>query len=197
VVDLMLATGRTLDVITDVESVESHAAIRSDYDRSQAASVVADLLDKISVECQTEDRLFGLSVATLGALESADGDGLLAIVVAFLLKAMAMHGYRPQFGSCASCGGPVGAGEDRFSLEAGGPLCEGCDVSSREAVRMTRGAREALVGLMRSTMADAGTLGIPRPVLEEAFGLMRAFVVYHVPARCKALDLFAADVASR
>jgi hypothetical protein len=59
---------------------------------------------------------------------------------------------------------------------------------------MTDGAREALSALMRARMAEIGALGVPHGVMLEAFALMRAFVSYHLPARCKALDLYAADV---
>lgn len=194
--DFMLAQGRTLDVITDAETVNAHAAIRADYDKAQAAAVVADVLDKVSVECQTEERLFGLAVATLGAMERAEGDTLLALVVAFLAKAMAMHGYRPQFDACASCGERIGSGDDRFWLEAGGPLCEACDASAGDIARAPAGVRNALGALMRATMAEVGGLGIPREVLRECFALMRAFVRYHLPARLKALDLYSAGVLS-
>ena len=194
VADFLLSTGRTLDVITDVESVASHALIRADYDRAQAASVIADVLDKISVECQVEDRLFGLSVATLDAMQTAEGTGLLAIVVAFLEKAMAMHGYRPQFASCASCGGPLHTVDDRYSLEAGGPLCAACDAPLRETAPATAEVRATLAALMGATMTEAAASPASARVLAGCFAVMRAFVGYHVPARLKALDLYAAEV---
>jgi DNA repair protein RecO (recombination protein O) len=193
VVDLLLHTGRTLETISEAEIVAAHAAIRSDYDRAQAASVVADFLDKVSVECQTEDRLFGLATATLDALETAEGDTLLALVVAFLLKGMAMHGYRPQFDGCVECGAQA-AGETRFSLELGGPYCEGCGSQGPDVAYLSPHARNALVRLMAAKMSEVEGLALPREVLADAFGVMRAFVVYHVPARMKALALYAAEV---
>lgn len=194
VADLLLSRGRSLDVITDAEIVSGHGAIRTDYDRAQAASVVADVLDKISVECQIDDRLFGLAEATLDAMESAGGDTLLVLVTAFLVKAMAMHGYRPQFDACASCGAPVGGAVSTYSLEVGGPLCEGCEAPARECAHASAAVRSALASLMRATMAEAATLQVDRRVLVDAFALMRAFVRYHVHARLKALDLYATDV---
>ena len=194
VLDMMLHTGRTLETITDAEIVVSHASLREDYDRSQAAAVVADFLDKVSVECQTEDRLFALACSTLDAMDTAEGDDLLALVVAFLLKGMAMHGYRPQFDACASCGAGT-AGGTLFSLESGGPLCEACGVTGPDVIGLSPSARNALVALMGARMAEVGELGIPRPVLVDAFALMRALVVYHVPARLKALAMYAAGVA--
>lgn len=198
IADFMLHTGRTLETITDADVVSSHAPLREDYDRAQAASVVADFLDKVSVECQAEDRLFALAGATLDAMETAEGDVLLALVVAFLLKGMAMHGYRPQFDACAACGAPI-AGEAPFALESGGPACDGCggadgDLAGRFA-RLPEGARNALRALLFARMTEVGALGIPRPVLAEALELVRAFVVYHVPARMKALGMYASAVA--
>ncbi|MRS11526.1 MAG: DNA repair protein RecO [Actinobacteria bacterium] len=194
VVDMLLHTGRTLETISDAEIVTSHAAIREDYDRAQAASVVADFLDKVSVECQTEDRLFALACATLDAMDGAEDDALLALVVAFLLKGMAMHGYRPQFDACAVCGSRAGAGEIRFALELGGPACEACSGAGDEAVWLSGDARAACKALMSAKMAEVAELGVPHGVLAEAFGVMRAFVVYHVPAKLKALGMYSAEV---
>lgn len=194
----MLHSGRSLETITDVEIVVSHAALREDYDRAQAASVVADFLDKVSVECQTEERLFALAGATLDAMETAEGDTLLALVVAFLLKGMAMHGYRPQFDSCAACGAPV-RGDAPFSLESGGVVCDGCGGADQtigvQFAHLPEGARNALRALMTAKMAEVEALAVPRSVLAEAFGVVRAFVVYHVPARMKALAMYAGEVA--
>lgn len=193
VADLLLHTGRSLETITEAEIVTAHAAIRTDYDRAQAASVVADFLDKVSVECQTEDRLFGLACATLDALETAGGDTLPALVVAFLLKGMAMHGYRPQFEGCVECGASA-ATETRFSLELGGLYCEGCGEQGPDVVYLSPAARSALVRLMAARMAEVGEFTLSREALTDAFGVMRAFVAYHVPARLKALALYAAEV---
>ena len=68
---LMLHTGRSLDVITEAEVVDAHGAVREDFDRLSAASVIADVLDKLSVQGQAEDRIYGLGRATLSALEAA------------------------------------------------------------------------------------------------------------------------------
>lgn len=193
VVDLLLHTGRTLETVSDIETVQSHAPIREDYDRMEAASVVADFLDKVSVEGQAEERLFPLALATLDAMDAASPDALLALVVAFLLKGMAMQGYRPQFEACALCGTPIHGGEV-FSLEGGGLVCENCSAAEAQAVTLSEDAREALVALMRARMSEVASLGIPRDVLLDALGVLRAFIGYHVPARMKALGMFVAEV---
>ena len=47
-VDLLLHTGRTLDVIAECSSVDSHAALREDFDRQMAAAVAEDLLENLT-----------------------------------------------------------------------------------------------------------------------------------------------------
>jgi recombinational DNA repair protein (RecF pathway) len=61
-----------VEVVSDARSVDLHAGLRTDYERSTAASVVLDVLDKMAVEGQPEERLFGLACATLGASETAE-----------------------------------------------------------------------------------------------------------------------------
>lgn len=193
VVDLMLARGRSLDIITEVDSVASHDALRGDLDRLSAASVVADFLDKVSVECQTEERLFALATTTLDVMEVSPVADLPALVIAFLVKGMSMHGYRPQLASCASCAGAHADGHAatvRFSLSAGGVMCASCAGDDPSALRVSADVPVALGALLGAKMAEVGGLGIPERVLRDALGLLRAFVGYHVPSRMKALDMY-------
>lgn len=189
VADLLVHEGRSLDTISDVEIANPHAGIRGDYDRTTAAAVVADFLDKISVECQTEDRLFGLACATLDAMESAEVGALPALVVAFLLKGIAMHGYRPQFHACASCGGDAGRTRG-FSLEDAGPICEACGARGHGVVMAAPEVRAVMSAYMQARMMEVQGIEVTPRLLGEAFGLTRQLVVYHVPARLKALDLY-------
>jgi DNA repair protein RecO (recombination protein O) len=63
VVDLLLNSGRSLEIVSEARTVHAHAGLREDLERSEAAAVVADLLDKVSVEGQHEPRLFALADA--------------------------------------------------------------------------------------------------------------------------------------
>lgn len=190
VVDLLLHAGRSLDIVTEAGTVKSHAALREDFDRNAAAAVVADVLDKISVEGQSEARLFALADASLDMMEQVGRDVLPAIVVTFLVKAMAMHGYRPQLDMCANCGS---AAEEstRFSVAAGGALCAACEAEDASAVRFGAEGRAWLATLMQARMADVPSLRMPDLAVADCFALMRAFIAYHVPARLKALDFYA------
>ena len=193
-VDLLMHTGRTLEIVTEARTVDAHASLREDLDRSTAAAVVADLLDKISVEGQDEPRLFGLASATLDAMEAAPVDNLPTLVVAFLAKAMAMHGYRPELESCASCACDVGA-STAFSPSAGGTLCPACGALDPATLAFPTEARAWLARLLASTMAEIAEMEVPAPAVRDCFTLVRSFVAYHLPARLKALDFYASFVS--
>lgn len=188
--DLLIHPGRSLDVISEVEVRSTHARLREDLDRSTAASVIVDVLDKISLEGQVEERLFGLAEATLDSLESSVAQVLPTLVTAFLVKVMAMHGYRPQLEACAACAEHVTGGK-LFSLAAGGVLCAECGGADSSAIRLSESGRAYLIHLLRSTMAEIAASNPPEAEVRETFELMRSFVVYHLPARLRALDFYA------
>lgn len=192
VVDLLLHTGRSLEVVSEVRSVTTNSGLREDLERSESAAVVADLLDKIAVEGQVEPRLFGLATTTLAVMECAEVSALAALVVAFLLKAMAMHGYRPELDVCAACASQELQGGG-FSIAHGGTLCAECCEDDSSVLRAPEHARGWMKHFLCSTMADIAADPPPRDVTDECFGLTRAFVSYHLPARLKALDYYASS----
>ncbi|PKQ15921.1 MAG: DNA repair protein RecO [Actinobacteria bacterium HGW-Actinobacteria-7] len=190
VVDLLMHTGKSLELITEARTVTAHAGLREDLDRSASAAVVADLLDKISVQGQVEPRLFDLSVTSLSVFETAPSESLPALVIAFLLKAMAMHGYRPELENCAACACDA-AGSSDFSLSHGGVVCAECGALDPGTLRFPVQARAWLTRLLGSTMAEVAACEMPAAAVADCFALVRSFVGYHLPARLKALDYYA------
>ncbi len=195
VLDLLMHTGKNLEVVQEARTVKPRRALRSDFDRQAAASVVEDLLNTIAVEGQSEPRLFGLADATLDTLETAELRALPQLVTAFVLKAMAMHGYRPELTSCTACGGGVGE-QVTFSLASGGVLCGACGAGDPAALRVPPQALRWLDAMLRSTMAELAETDIPAAAVVDCFDAVRAFVAYHLPARLRALDFYAGIVRS-
>jgi DNA repair protein RecO (recombination protein O) len=189
VLDLLLHTGRSLEVIAEAQTLASHDAIRADYDRATAAAVVADVLDKISVEGQAEPQLFEMALVTLDVMETAPVGSLRTLVLAFLVKSLAMHGYRPSLDACASCATDA-FDAAAFSVEAGGVLCASCAAESAASVPISPAARAGLRSLLRARMAEVPGLVPEPPVLTEMMRLVRAYLAFHLPSRLRALDYF-------
>jgi DNA repair protein RecO (recombination protein O) len=131
-----------------------------------------------------------MALVTLEVMQEARIEDLSALVAAFLVKSLAMHGYRPTLDACAACG-RADEDADRFSLASGGVLCRSCGDAEPSALPLSDGARAALRALMRSRMADVAALAIPEGVIGEVMSLVVPYVAYHVPARLKALEMYA------
>ncbi|MDR3308151.1 MAG: DNA repair protein RecO [Coriobacteriales bacterium] len=137
VVDLLLHTGKSLDIVTEVRTVTSNNACRKDVEHSAGAAVIVELLEKASRDGTVEERLFPLSVEALRCVGEVGEEGIPLIVGAAILKVVAQLGFRPALRECAVCGTPrngdARAGAD-FSCSQGGVLCEECCSGEAHAV---------------------------------------------------------------
>ena len=184
--DLLIAVGRSLDVISEMEVLSAHDALRSDLDRCAGASAVSELADRLTSDSSDEPPIYELTVATLDAMETSGPEGTLVVAAAYYAKALAMHGWRPQLAACASCGGRVSGG--RFSAVEGGVLCLDCQDRDPTAPAIDEATRTLVLTLLRSRFAELAELHADPLTVRRALLLLRDFAAYHVGSRLKAPD---------
>jgi len=124
-VDLQLYTGRSLDTVTQVETIDAYAQhIGDDYGRYTAGTAMLETAERLTAE-EKEPALqqYLLLVGALRTLAGHAHDPSL-VLDAFLLRSLAVAGYAPSFDSCARCGssGP----HPFFAVSAGGMVCGTC-----------------------------------------------------------------------
>ncbi|MDI6712307.1 MAG: DNA repair protein RecO [Anaerosomatales bacterium] len=189
VIDGLFARGRTLDVLTEAQTVAAHDRLRTDYEAVRSAAVVADLLERVTAESDAEPRLYELGIAVLDAIEDADPVALPTLVAAFLVKAMAMQGLRPQLAGCVSCGGAC-APAAAFSISGGGTVCAACVGTDPSAIAVSAELPGALAWLLRSRLVEVAAEPLTDCLAREALVVLRAFASHHVPARLRAFDAY-------
>ncbi len=122
--DLLLAHGRTLDIVTEAHLVASYPGIRGDLGRVSAASCLCEVARLSSFEDVTDPFVFAILDRALRSCEVAPTRACLdTIVGAFVLKVCSHGGWMPQLDSCVACDDEQ---LSRFSARAGGMLCESC-----------------------------------------------------------------------
>ncbi|WP_181312765.1 DNA repair protein RecO [Nocardioides campestrisoli] len=182
-VDLQLAEGRSLDTITQAETLTPfHSGIGLDYDRYTAGTVMLETAERLVVE-EKEPALqqFLLLVGGLRAMVSGEhGPG--QVLDSYLLRSLAVAGYAPSFDHCVRCGteGP----HRFFNPAAGGVLCTVC--------RLPGSATPALGTLQVLGALLAGEWPVvhgaePRH-LREASGLVAAYLAWHVERGLRSLE---------
>jgi DNA repair protein RecO (recombination protein O) len=181
-VDLQLAEGRSLDVVTQAVTLDPFASrMGADYERYTAGTVMLETAERLVVE-DKEPALqqFLLLVGALRTVCDA-GQPPNQVLDSFLLRSLSVAGYAPSFDVCARCG--VEGPHRSFSPAAGGMLCSGCRVpgSASPAVETV-----LLLGALLAGDWPAVEVSEHRH-RREASGLVAAYLQWHLERGLKSL----------
>jgi len=182
-VDLQLAEGRSLDVITQAETLHPYGAeMGSDYERYTAGTVMLETAERLVVEeKEPAVQQFLLLVGALRAM-AEPGRSANQVLDSFLLRSLSVAGYAPTFDSCARCGavGPHGY----FNAAAGGMLCAADRVPGSASP-----APETVVLLGALLSGDWPVVEASDPRhRREATGLIAAYLAWHLERGLKSLS---------
>lgn len=189
VCDLLLVSGKSLDIVKEARLVESNDHLRGDLELMEAASPVVEILDRTTQVGLEDGRLFDMACAALRSLrDSVDPDVLTA---AHLLKTLAVLGFRPRFDLCVGCGTAVDLGSAgrylAFSLVDGGLVCPACR-SQHETVLLPHDVVSWSQALLFATFAEVGTFRIPPAVVLDVLRFLQMWVRQHLGVKLKSLD---------
>lgn len=186
-IDVQFAEGRSLDVITQIETIDSFASrLGSDYPQYTAATAMLETAERV-VGPELGDTgstvpQYQLLVSALRALtERRQPAGVL--LDSYQLRALSIAGYAPSFGLCAGCGadGP----HRHFHVAHGGMLCDACRVPGSSV------PSPATVALLGALLAGDW------PVVEvsddrsrrEASSAVSAYLSWHLERGLRSLSL--------
>ena len=184
-VDLLLYTGRSLDVITQAETVRPYGEpLVADYPRYTSGTAMLETAERFTpMEKEPVIRQFLLLVGGLRALGDGEHDPRL-VLDAYLLRTLAVAGYAPSLDECAVCGTPDSAGPGgrppgapRASLARGDtPAARPTSpASAGEATGGTTGSRSFAVPAGGLTCRSCRPPGAASPAVA-TIALMRALL---------------------
>ncbi len=170
----MLAKGKTLDVVTQVETVESFQAVRDDLDRLSRGLYCAELLDKFTEPREASFPLYRLLLDTLRRLaKREDVDTPVRFYEMALLNAL---GYRPELERCVVCRRELEPVTNYWSAGAGGAVCPACRVESAAVRPLSANAIKLLRLLLHGRFEDVARVSITSPLADELERTMREYV---------------------
>ena len=182
-VDLQLAVGRNLDVITQAETLTPFSkGLGADYSRYTSGTVMLETADRlVHEEREPAVQQFLLLVGGLRALTGGD-QGPHQVLDSYLLRSLAVAGYAPSFDACARCGT---VGPHRwFSPASGGALCNDCRVPGSASP-----AAETMVLLAALLTGDWPVVADAQPRhLREASSLVAAYLAWHLERGLRSLE---------
>ncbi|MDR7486530.1 MAG: DNA repair protein RecO [Armatimonadota bacterium] len=140
----LVAEGRTLDVISQVEVLDAHAALRSDLERMGTAAVILELADRALAERHPHPDVYRLLRRALDLVDAGAGE---TAWMWFAARLLAATGHRPAVERCAVCGRRLRA-PVVWSASQGGCLHAGCGAKDPQAVPVAQSAVALLAFLL-------------------------------------------------
>lgn len=184
--DLLLAQGRSLDVVAEAQLECPHAALRGDLARVSAASVVCEVARLTSFPEAPDPFLAPIcSRALLACEQAADQPHLDVVVAAYVLKVLSHQGWRPVLSECVACADPA---PTRFSALAGGALCESCARGVEGAEPVDAATLAWLAALVGSTFDELLAARVEEHMAAELLALVHVWAATHLDARLRAFE---------
>lgn len=139
----LLAKGKSLDVVTQAETVETFQEIRDDLERLSRGLYACELLDKFTEPHADHFGLYRLLLDTLRRI--AGGDDIDTPVRFYEMALLDEMGYTPEIEECVSCRSKLAPVANFWSAAGGGALCPACRLEessvrpvSANAIKMMR-----------------------------------------------------------
>jgi DNA repair protein RecO (recombination protein O) len=180
VADAQFYEGRSLDIVTQAETIGSYGAeITRDYASYTAASAMVETADRVT-EDEGSLQQYLLLVGALRSLARGE-HGSAATLDSYLLRALSLAGWAPSFSDCARCGapGPHGA----IVVQLGGVVCDDCAPTGSPR------PGPATIGLLAALLTgDWPTVdAADESTRSKASGLVAAYTQWHLERGLRSL----------
>ena len=170
----MLAKGKSLDVVTQVETVESFQQVRDDLDRLSRGLYCAELLEKFTETHEEHFSLYRLLLDTLRRLgEREDIDTPVRYFEMALLDEL---GYRPELEECVTCRRALAPVTNYWSAGGGGAVCPDCRIEESAVRPLSPNAVKLLRLLLHGRFADVARVSVDPQLASELERAMREYV---------------------
>jgi DNA repair protein RecO (recombination protein O) len=177
-VDLLVAKGKSLDLVTQAETSEAHRALREDLWRSTWAYYVAELADAFTVEDDPQALLFELVAETLDRLNRGDDPALS--VRYYELHLLGLVGYQPQLFRCVACDTLLEPEVNFLSIERGGALCPKHGAHLVDTIALPVNVLKVLRYLQTRDWSQVAQLQLSSQISSQLETMLARYIVYHL-----------------
>lgn len=181
VADIQFYEGRTLDTISQVETIGSYGReIIEDYAAYTAATAMVETAERLTGE-DSQPQQYLLLVGALRSLSNREHEPSL-ILDSYLLRALAIAGWAPNFFDCSRCGEP--GPHEAFVMQVGGVVCRDCRPAGAAVIDPL--TAEHLGALLAGDWALLDCS--PESIKVAASGIVAAYSQWHIERGLKSLQ---------
>ena len=195
-VQLVLAVGRTFDVVTSTSLEDPHLGLRNDLHSTAAAWYVVELADRFCEGAADSHDAFRLLAQALSALDAGGEVSRDVVARWFELALLDAMGFRPELGRCLECGAAIEPEGNAFSPVGGGVLCPQCSHAAHGSRPVSADALKVMRHLQRSPLVGVLRLRLAAALQREVERLLHATVSAVIERELRTRD-FLEEVAAR
>ena len=196
---LLLARGRTFDVVTQVEVIHPWLNLRDDLVSFGTASYLAEMADRTQEERHAGESIYLLLKRGYELLDAGMEPGRVARW--FEVHLADQLGVRPEVDRCVECGRMQEVDEHyRWVPPLGGVLCQRCPGPPQHLAALSLEGLKLLKAYQRMDVEALAALRVRPDVEIEVENAMRAFLAYtldRAPKSLAFLDEVRADERAR
>jgi DNA repair protein RecO (recombination protein O) len=185
-VHLLVARGRSLDIVSQVETLESFRPLREDLERASQAYYLAELVSSFIEEGDENPLLFDLALATLARLCESH-DRLLALRF-FELRCLGLVGYQPQLYFCVDCRTQLEPVTNYFYPPSGGVLCPRHGEAVQGAEPLAMPTFKVLRYIQTQPWDQVKGLRLKPETHFDLEAILQRYIVYVLERRLKSVD---------
>jgi DNA repair protein RecO (recombination protein O) len=181
VADVQFYEGRNLDTVSQAETLSAYGAnIVDDYAAYTAATAMVETAERLTGDMATPQQYLLLvgALRSMAAKEHAPSH----ILASYLLRALSIAGWAPNFVECVRCG--KDGSHRAFVIQVGGVVCEDCKPMG--AALIDAETSKLLGALLAGEwqVADAAD----DKTSQAASGIVAAYAQWHIERGLKSLQ---------
>lgn len=184
--DMLIAKGRTWDIVSQAEIVEPYRALREDLDKTSHAYYLAELIDRFVEEHDANRPLFELLVFTLARLNNAD-DPYMALRY-FEMHLLSLTGYQPQLHFCVVSGEALEPVENYFHMAEGGMISPQHGEMRPNAELVPVGVLKVLRFLQTESWENVSRLHLTPNTRQHVEQILLDYLTFLLERRLKSVD---------
>ena len=188
-IDVLISCGRGLGIVTEAQILDAHEGATVELDKLSCASAMCEIARLTCYEDVRDPYLHPILSRALRACEQAsDRDHLDLVFSAYAVKVLSHCGWRPVLEECGACMEPS---YTRFSVRAGGVLCESCAKEVEGALAVTPEHVGWLKALVGATFDRLLQVQIDGPTAAFLLSVAHSWATTHLDCRLRAVEFFA------
>ncbi|MBM7614638.1 DNA repair protein RecO [Alkaliphilus hydrothermalis] len=177
--------------LSQCDAREIFYCIREDLDALTYGAYLLELVEAVTNEGQTNNRLFNLLGKTLSMLANKDQKDfeLQTVVRAFEVNLLAYSGFKPHVHSCVNCN-QSNFKQIKFSHEEGGILCPKCFTVDPFASKISETTVRLANYLLNKDILEIQKLKVNEALNNELKLILKKYIMVHINKyQFKSLDM--------